>query len=233
MNYMGSKSRIAKYILPIMLQYRDNRTWVEPFVGGGNLIDKVSGDRIGSDINPHVIEALTIIRDKAHLLPKNNTEFTEADYKLLRNSDEYEFKSFAGFVYAYSGLWLHTWAKDNSNKRDFVKEAYNNAQKQSPILQNVKLIHCNYLDLEIPPNSLIYCYPPYQGKYSYKTEKFNHNEFWDWCRNKTIENHVVFISEYNAPDDFKCIWSKEICSSLTKDTGSKKAIEKLFVYNKI
>lgn len=36
MVYMGSKRRIAKYILPIMLSYRkEGQTWVEPFVGGG------------------------------------------------------------------------------------------------------------------------------------------------------------------------------------------------------
>jgi len=29
--------------------------------------------------------------------------------------------------------------------------------------------------------------------------------------------------------DFKCIWSKQVNSSLTKDTGSKKNIEKLFI----
>ena len=40
--------------------------------------------------------------------------------------------------------------------------------------------------------------------------------------------HQIFISEYNMPDDFICVWQKEIISSLTQDTGSKKAIEKLF-----
>jgi DNA adenine methylase len=35
MKYMGSKNRIAKEILPIMLKERGQRTWVEPFVGGG------------------------------------------------------------------------------------------------------------------------------------------------------------------------------------------------------
>ncbi len=42
--------------------------------------------------------------------------------------------------------------------------------------------------------------------------------------------HQVFVSEYNAPGDFKSIYSKEVNSSLTKDTGSKKANEQLFMY---
>lgn len=49
MKYMGSKARIAKHILPVMLAYRkdDDQLWVEPFVGGGNIIDKVGGNRLG------------------------------------------------------------------------------------------------------------------------------------------------------------------------------------------
>jgi DNA adenine methylase len=51
MKYMGSKNRIAKYILPIMLAERKpDQWWVEPFVGGGNMIDKVDGNRIGAAI---------------------------------------------------------------------------------------------------------------------------------------------------------------------------------------
>jgi DNA adenine methylase len=43
---MGSKNKIAKHILPIMSNYRTNEmTWVEPFVGGANMIDKVEGKR--------------------------------------------------------------------------------------------------------------------------------------------------------------------------------------------
>lgn len=55
MKYMGSKSRIAKEILPIMLKERGERTWVEPFVGGANMIDKVEGKRIGADLNYYLI----------------------------------------------------------------------------------------------------------------------------------------------------------------------------------
>ena len=50
--YMGSKSRHAKDILPIILKYRKKDQWyVEPFVGGGNMIDKVNGNRMGADYN--------------------------------------------------------------------------------------------------------------------------------------------------------------------------------------
>lgn len=58
MKYMGSKNRLSKHILPIMLKHRkEGMAWVEPFVGGGNIIDKVKGERIGADSNPHVVDA--------------------------------------------------------------------------------------------------------------------------------------------------------------------------------
>ncbi len=229
MKYMGSKNRIAKEILPIMLEKRENRTWVEPFVGGANMIDKVKGRRIGADINPYLIDALIAIRDCVIDLPKNNKEFTEENYKELRKNDNYKYKGYAGFAFSYSGKWLGGWRRDGLSRRDYVNESYKNAINQSPLLQGVRLVNESYLDLQIPDNSLIYCDPPYEGTTKYK-DSFNHTEFWDWCRQKAKEGHIVFVSEYNAPNDFKCVWEKKIVSSLTKDTGSKVATERLFLY---
>jgi DNA adenine methylase len=229
MKYMGSKNRIAKHILPIMLEHRkDGMTWVEPFVGGANMIDKVDGKRIGADINPYLIDALIAIRDCVNDLPKNNKEFTEEDYRELRKSDDYKYKGYAGFAFSYSGKWLGGWCRDGKNKRDYVNESYKNALKQSPKLQGIKLMQSSYDELPLnSDNCLIYCDPPYKGTTSYK-DSFDHIRFWDWCREMSDRGHKVFISEYEAPNDFKCIWQKEIVSSLTKNTGSKKGIEKLF-----
>jgi len=227
MKYMGSKNRIAKHILPIMLAERNpEQFWVEPFVGGANMIDKVQGKRIGADINPYLIDALIAIRDCVAQLPKNNKEFTEENYKELRKSDNYKYKGYAGFAFSYGGKWLGGWSRD-SLKRDYVKASYKNAINQSPRLNGVRLVNESYLNLQIPENSLIYCDPPYGGVTKYAMD-FNHVEFWQWCRDRENEGHIVFVSEYNAPNDFKCVWEKKVNSSLTKNTGSKKAIEKLF-----
>ena len=225
---MGSKNRIAKHILPIMLAERKpDQWWVEPFVGGGNMIDKVRGKRIGADINHYLIDALIAIRDFVVDLPKNNSQFTEADYKALRKSDDYKYKGYAGFAFSYSGKWLGGWRRDGLNKRDYVAESYKNAINQSPLLQGVRLVNESYLDLQIPENSLIYCDPPYEGTTKYKDD-FNHVVFWQWCRDMASKGHIIFVSEYNAPDDFECVWQKEIVSSLAKNTGTKRGVEKLF-----
>jgi len=85
-----------------------------------------------------------------------------------------------------------------------------------------------YYTVDIPSNSLIYCDPPYNNTTKY-INSFNHKDFWKWCRIMAKNGHTVFVSEYNAPNDFECVWQKEIVSSLTKNTGSKKAVERLFM----
>jgi DNA adenine methylase len=231
MKFMGSKNRIAKHILPIMLKNRkENQYWVEPFVGGANMIDKVKGLRIGSDINENVILALKCIQNHLYLIPKDNKEFTEEDYKNIKNSGQKDIISYVGFALSYGGKWFGGWRRDSTNKRDYINEAYRNAVKQHKDLQGIDLINCDYDSLEIPKESIIYCDIPYKNTTKYSNNAFNYKDFWEWARIKTKEGHKVFVSEYNAPEDFICIWEKEQVSSLTKDTGSKKAVEKLFIF---
>ena len=154
-------------------------------------------------------------------------------YKQLRKSDDYKYKGYAGFAFSYGGKWLGGWSrtdKTSIKQRDYVAESYRNAINQSPLLQGVRFVNESYLYLQIPENSLIYCDPPYEGTTRYKDD-FNHVVFWQWCRDMASKGHIIFVSEYNAPDDFECVWQKEIVSSLTQDTGSKKAVEKLFKFS--
>ena len=59
MIYMGSKARVSKKILPIMLKNRkEGQYFVDLFTGGGNLIQNVEGNCIASDINPYTISHL-------------------------------------------------------------------------------------------------------------------------------------------------------------------------------
>lgn len=218
-----------------MLENRNGRAWVEPFVGGANMIDKVDGKRIGADFNEYLIKALEFIRDRANELPDIITEF---DYERMKQDKVVNgITGFTAFAMSFGGKFFGGYRRDVAgtkgcieNMKTQTRRSRQNAIKQSEKLQGVEFIHSSYQDLEIPANSLIYCDPPYEGTTKYKGG-FSHSEFWEWCRVKSKEGHLVYISEYNAPKDFKCIYSKEVNSSLTKDTGSKKANEKLFVYS--
>lgn len=92
-------------------------------------------------------------------------------------------------------------------------------------MQNVQFTNLNYYDLIIPNNSIVYCDPPYENTTKYKVETFNYKLFWEWVRYISKTN-IVFVSEYNAPNDFECIWNKKISSRLSgKNMFS---VEKLF-----
>ena len=59
MVYQGSKSRLAKDIAPIinkLIKDNDIKKYVEPFVGGANMIQHIECDIcIGNDINKYLI----------------------------------------------------------------------------------------------------------------------------------------------------------------------------------
>lgn len=241
MKFRGSKARIAKYIIPIMESYRKpDQAWVEPFVGGGNIIDKVSGERYACDVDPKVLYALRSVAHGIDVLPKNNEEFNEGLYNIFvpmaeKDPAAFPLACFAGFAYSYGGKWHGGWRRDKERKRDYVAEAYRNAVKQSKGLQDVCFLPAmDYREVSkhVPENSLYYCDPPYEGTTGYG-KKFDSCAFWHWCVSLVAEGNTVFVSEYAAPDfvNVEVLWEKDICSSLTKDTGSKKGTEKLFMVN--
>ncbi len=234
LKYLGSKARIASQILPIMLAEADKHgieTWYEPFVGGGNMIDKVPARfaRIGSDVNPHTIYALRDIRDRATELPE---DFTEAEYRAVQfKAEPGPVNSLARFVASFSGKFAAGFArgdKPDGTPRNYWKEARRNAIKQQPGLQGVLLAEAPYRDLSLVVGALIYCDPPYEGTTSYKTGGFDHAAFWQWCRDMAHGN-LVFVSEYSAPTDFECVWSGEVRNNVASTfTTAKFATEKLF-----
>ena len=239
MKYMGSKARIAKHILPIILKNRkDGQCYVEPFVGGANMIDKVDGWRIGADSNYWLIKALRLIQSGD--IPADNFEFTEKDYDkcthhVRGNTDTVGYCDgligYALIAFSFGAKWCGGWSRGKNSKgddRDYVAEQYRASIRQRSLLDGTKFYNKSYDILDIPRCSIIYCDPPYAGTTKYK-DNFDHESFWQWCREKVKEGHEVFISEYSAPDDFVCVWQKEIQSGLNTNT-TKKGVEKLFVH---
>lgn len=231
MKYMGSKNRIAKHILPIMLKEMECKgytTWVEPFVGGGNVIDKVPEKykRIGADLNEHTIAAMLGIRDFVDMLP---SEVSKEYYKSIKGTPAHPVNSWIRFECSF-GAKLDNGYASNKEGRNYAEKGKNLAIKQSPKIQSVEFICCSYEDLSSVTNSLIYCDSPYQGTTGYKTGEFNHEEFFDWCRLMKSKGNVVFVSEYNAPEDFELVWQGEIKTnfSSTRKAATHNAVEKLF-----
>lgn len=233
---MGSKARHAKQILPIILKDRKPNQWyVEPFVGGANVIDKVDGNRIGADINPYVIAMLNALGG-GWVPPKEITKPTYDKYRKRYYQSDITDAHLTGYIGIngsyngrfYDGGYAGVTQIKGGGVRNYPLEAFNNIMKQAPLLSGIVFECCSYTDLQIPDMSIIYCDPPYQNSKEYRAGSVLPDEFWQWCRDKHSQGHQVFISEYSAPDDFICVWEKQVNSSLTKNTGAKKATEKLF-----
>lgn len=109
---------------------------------------------------------------------------------------------------------------------DYIAEAVRGVMRQIPNLQGAEFRTGDYRDLQIPDESVIYCDPPYMGTTGY-SDGINHDEFWQWCRERVYDGHKVYISEYQAPGDFITIWKKPIQNCISPD---KKATERLFIY---
>ena len=235
MKYMGSKNRIANEILPIILKDRKENQWyVEPFCGGLGTFDKVTGNRIGADKNKYLIamwKGLQENRDKPIEISKELYSKARTEYN---NGTNIEFDNFMigwiGWMASFNGRFFDGGYSGKTATRDYVDEQIRNTLKQIESLNGAIFKYKDYLELQIPNESIIYCDIPYQNTKQYATSKnFDHNKFWQWCRDMTMKGHTVFISEYNAPNDFKCIWSKEVTNSMhTKNTS--KPTERLFLY---
>lgn len=207
MKYMGSKSRISKEILPIILKDRkEDQFDVEPFAGGMNVICDVTGNRIANDVHLYLIEMWKELCYNGWIPRK----YIRIEYKKIREFKDsfppYEV-GWVGFNCSYSGIWFGGEIKTKTGKlRDYQNEAIKNVKKQIPKMNGVIFSNKHYYDLDLPLNSIVYCDPPYEGTSGYKVDVFNHSLFWDWVRSISKQGHIVFVSEYKAPDDFECVW---------------------------
>jgi hypothetical protein len=84
----------------------------------------------------------------------------------------------------------------------------------------------DYRNYEYREGDIVYCDPPYVGTEGYGCE-FDHDAFWEWARTRT---YPVYVSEYQAPDDFIPVWEKKKRSLFSRKNLSKPVVEKLFVH---
>lgn len=237
MKYMGSKSRIAKHIVPIIQKYIDENKitkYIEPFVGGANMIEHINCEKkYGYDNNEYLIEFWKEIQNKWN--PLETVEMSKEFYiKVKDNKDIFpkHIVALCGFCATYNAKWFGGYAGIVRTKigteRNYYDEAVRNVLKQAKNIKDVIFDCIDFRNIDVS-NAVIYCDPPYKNTTKYK-DNFDHDEYWEWVRNMSKKN-IVLCSEYNAPNDFKCIWSKELTTTLDKNSRSK-ALERLFILEK-
>lgn len=234
MIYMGSKRRLSKELVPIIQSYITENTvgYIEPFVGGANIIDKIKCDnRYGFDSHKQLIELFIKLQNDIDGIPN---EIPYEEYmKVKNNKENYEdwYLGLVGFLGSFGAKYFGGYARHN--KDDFTEQiqrgSIKNLKKQYDDLKDVKFECKDFREIKDIKGYVIYCDPPYKGATKYSTKEFPYDEFYDWCREMSKDN-IVLISEYNMPEDFKCIWQKDNKINFDSNrTNANSKIEKLFI----
>lgn len=226
MRYLGGKSRVANDISQVINRMIGNRTFVSIFCGGCAVEAKVNANRkIIADCQPYLIEMWKDLQ-KNRIFPEQIT--VDQYYEVKNNIDaDKGLSGYIGFGCSFSGKWFGGPARDKKGA-DFItcpKQVYKDIQG----LKDAEFICCNYHDIVIPDNSLVYADPPYFGTTGYGMD-FDHEEFWRFIREESKRN-IVLVSEMQAPEDFKAIWVRDIQRQVDVNQPKQNSVEKLFVYN--
>lgn len=240
MKYMGSKRKIVDDILPIMLD-NEHDTFVDMFCGGCHVIEKVPATyrRIANDKNRYLIamwKSLTEGKRFCRRIPRELYNDVRDCYNGKNDRYQDDMIGWVGFMGSFNGRFFdggysghHVVRKSNQDARDLIDENIRNTERQIEPLGGVEFHAGDYQDLPIPPNSIIYCDIPYKGvkQYGRGCRNFDYERFYIWCMEMKLRGHKVYVSEYDMPKEFTCLWSKQVTNSMNQ-TVTKRPIEKLF-----
>ena len=246
MKYMGSKRLLAKELVPViegMLALGNCRDYVEPFVGGCNMIDKIKAEgvrRHGYDNNKYLIAMLSCLdaveKEMPDEMPREEYEAVRADYNSGGKDYTDWYIGAVGFLASRSGRFFDggfsgILTDKDGKTRNYYLEAKRNVLAQAPCLKGVDFGCGDYRETcSGYEGAVIYCDPPYKDVKAYSTSRgFDHAAFWDWCRMMADKN-IVLVSEQTAPDEpwIEMLWQKGVNRAVRFDK-TVPVTEKLFL----
>mgnify|MGYP002623562236 CR=1 FL=1 len=253
MQYQGGKSRISRYITEVIVnevsrweithsqtnsscdfRERESNALVSLFCGACSVETKLAPyfeKVICNDNHEYLIALLDGVKN-GYQLPD---DISEEEYNYVKNhkDDDKILAGFVGFGSSFGGKWFGGYGRSKKytlKRRSHAKESKNALMRDSQHWGNVEFICKDYKDVIIPDNAIIYADPPYNNTTNYRNIKFDSDEFWDYAR-EVSKNHLMFISELEAPDDFVSIWERPVTRTLDRNKNNQfKSVEKLFVH---
>ncbi len=224
MRYLGGKTKNSKAITEILKQHK-GIPFVEPFCGGLNISVRMSEYALYlNDGNEDLINMYKALQDGSFVLPTKPILYDE--YEKLRESEVSPLRTFVSFALSYGGK---EWGGYDTyyDKREQVGKTTNMAVRSTTKKINaIKHAHFSATDYkELDAHGcLIYCDPPYIETTGY-SKGLDYEEFWETMRIWSKDN-IVYISEWQAPDDFEVIWEKPYKVQMCKEQQER--IEKLY-----
>lgn len=239
-SFHGGKQRIGKQIAKVIfseaLEIEEDEDFVikgycEPFCGMLGVYQHIPD--WFQDHKPKLVykagddnKSIILMWKSAQKGWEPPSKCTEAEYVRLKNTRPSAKKGFVGYQYSFGGQFF----KGYSLKYDKTKDATSACKRVKSIakkLSNVKFTHGDYRQFSNLKGYLIYCDPPYSRTECRYQEKFDHEEFWDWCEEMS-EHNIVFISEYSAPKGTRVVW-KKMKASPYNGSRLNTGVEKLFM----
>lgn len=155
---------------------------------------------------------------------------SEEDYKYIRSHKDEDkvLTGFVGFGCSFGGKWFGGYAR-NKEGTNYAAQSKKSLLKDMESLKTGEFICNDYRDVKLPVGCIIYADPPYEGTTQYRNEKFNSSLFWEYMR-LISKDHLVFISEQNAPQDFISIWEKPFTRTLDINKSNQFKVTENFLY---
>lgn len=208
MKYMGSKFRIAKYIVDYINNIglcENIQDYYEPFMGGCSVGELVTiPNRHLSDINKHIVALMQKVQDGMW-----EYEFITREMWHKIKDDRFENKiypewltgwcsvacSFRGRCFeGYAGEYID---KINGNTVNAQEQCYRSLQRERGNLLGIDFQHRKYNEIGKPYHAIIYCDAPYRNVKQYTmVEPFDFEEYDEWLIEMAKDN-LVLISEYS------------------------------------
>lgn len=227
MHYFGGKSRIATRVAAIINDFSPVN-YYEPFCGGLWVTQYVQAQTYFlSDANPALITLYQHMLN-GWIPPTRVTEEEYQHYRVTRNPSD-PMTAFVGIGCAFTGKLWGGYARDNRGT-NYAHAAHTSLLKKFKALRgkNIRFECCSFDKLYIPPQSVVYCDPPYGGT------KNNHyfdgvtDDLWDTMR-VWSNTSVNIVSEYNAPPDYTCIEEFRTHTEVRSGSGREPRIEKVYM----
>ena len=222
MQYQGGKSRIAGVIAAKIRELHPTAAEIwEPFCGGGavTLALAKAGFRVHASDNHEDLILMWQALMRGETEPF--VDVTEAEYAALKTAPPSARRGFVGYAASFGAAWWGGWARDTTQRRNFLREARDNNARLVGL--DITFTHTDYTTA--PDDVLVYADPPYVGTKPYKgSPAFDHTAFWSWVR---LRKGPTFISELTGPENIDIVWRKAHNSQNASNSPTTKATARI------
>lgn len=224
MQYLGGKSAIATELAEVIKNRHtaeERKLLIEPFCGGGAMTAELAPlfEKVRAyDIHPDLILMWQALQE-GWMPPDNITEMEYSDLSYAKPSALRGFVGFSGF----GGKWFGGYGR-NKRGDNYFRQTKNSLMRDVNNIRNVEYANSDFSKIEIINKSIVYADPPYSGTTKY-TGSYSPYRFWFFVKKWAKTGATVYISEYKAPPEIRCIWEQSIHGNMKM----KKVIEKLFL----